>query len=158
MMKAAANGRGRWSRWRYGMLLLAVFGLAGSWVALVAQSSSGDVQLVDAWVHETTERRIALHLTLISTGSRADRLVRVSTSVAKGALIFDQLGQEVTELAIPPDSEWVLGTNAPRIELIGLTRALKAHDAFDLQLVLQRGGKLRGRVRVEPAADGEKAN
>lgn len=133
---------------RYTFLVMGFLGLGAGWLALVAKTSPTEIQIQDAWVHETNGPRAVLHLRISSSGAKGDRLLRVSTALAEIA-IFNQLGQATEELVIPADSEWVMGAGVPRIELIGLTRTLKAPETFPLLLVFERTGKLRLNVRVE---------
>ncbi len=132
---------------RYTLLAVACLGLGAGWLALVAPTSRTVIQIEDAWVHETNGPRAVLNLRITSAGAKGDRLLRVSTGLAE-TVIFNQLGQETEELAIPADAVWVMGADVPRIELIGLTRALKAPETFPLLLVFERTGKVRLEVRV----------
>jgi copper(I)-binding protein len=138
---------------RYGVLVVGLLGLVAGWLRLASGGNSTDMQVMDAWVHETAAPQAVLHLMIVSTGMNSDRLVRVSTELAKRVEIFNQLGQASQDLVIPADSQWVMGTDVPRIELVQLTRSLKAPDTFPILFVFERAGKLYGRVRVEVAAD-----
>jgi periplasmic copper chaperone A len=142
---------------RYIFLSVGVLGLLAGWLGLVAKTSATDIQIVDAWVHETAEPRAVLHLRITSAGAKGDRLVRVSTSLAAKTAIFNQLGQKAEDLVIPAGSEWVMGADSPRIELIGLTRPLKAPETFDLLLGFERAGKVNLNVRVETPGAGQRA-
>ena len=100
-------------------------------------------------MRETDEWRTALHVTIGNTGDRADRLVRVATSIAKRVVICDQEGREVAGLTIPGSAEFVIGNGQPRIELVGLKRRLQAHERFILLLVFDQAGKVSVDVQVE---------
>jgi copper(I)-binding protein len=93
-----------------------------------------------------------LDLRIASSGIHSDRLVRISAELAKRVEIFDESGQASKDLVIPADSEWVLGTDAPRIELVQSKRTPKAPATFPILLVFERAGKLYSQVRVEMAA------
>jgi copper(I)-binding protein len=110
------------------------------------------IRIVKAWVRETSQWRTALHVTIANTGDRADRLVRVATSVAKRVVISDQEGREGAGLTIPGSAEFVIGNGEPRIELIGLKRRLQAHERFNLLLVFDQAGKIHVDVQVETGA------
>jgi copper(I)-binding protein len=118
----------------------------------MGNTSPTGIHIEDAWVEETNDRRAVLHLKIASTGAIADRLVRGSTELAERVAFFNQLGQASDDILIPADSNWVMGTDAPRIELIGLTQSLKAPGNFAVLLVFERAGKIGHNVRVEGAA------
>lgn len=110
------------------------------------------IRIVKAWVRETDDWRTALHVTIANTGDRADRLVRVATSIAKRVVIADQEGREGAGLTIPGSAEFVIGNGAPRIELVGLKRKLQAQERFNLLLVFDQAGKISVDVLVEMGA------
>ena len=132
-------------------------GLLAGWLGSVAGAAPTDIQIVDAWVHETAGTQVVLHLTIRNVGVKGDRLVRVATSVAEKTVIFNQSGRQAGDLVIPGGSEWMIGTDVPRIELVGLTRSLKAPELFDLLLGFERAGKVRLTVRVVPAGVNQRA-
>ena len=138
---------------RYVLLSIGLFGGLIGCPALVAKTSSADIQIKDAWVHETIGSRAVLHLRITSAGAKGDRLVRVSTNLAQKSVIFNQVGQRAESLRIPAGSEWVMGSDIPRIELIGLTRSLQAPETFGVLLVFERTGKVGLNVRVERATN-----
>jgi copper(I)-binding protein len=107
------------------------------------------IRIAKAWVRETDASRTALHVTIGNTGDRADRLVRVVTSIAKRVVISDQEGREAAGLTIPGSAEFVIGNGEPRIELVGLKRRLQAHERFTLLLVFDQAGKISVDVQVE---------
>ena len=136
---------------RYGVLVVGLLGLVAGWLGLARGVSSTDIQIMDAWVQETTARRAVLHLMIGSNGVGSDRLVRISTELANRVVIFNQVGQASKDLVIPAGSKWVMGTDVPRIELEELTRSLKAPGTFPILFVFERAGKLYSQVRVEVA-------
>jgi copper(I)-binding protein len=142
---------------RYAVLALGLLGLVAGWLGIASGVSSSDIQIMDAWVHESTGPRVVLHLKIASSGRNSDRLVRISTELAKRAEIFNQSGEASKDLVIPADSQWVMGTDAPRIELVQLKRSLKSPATFPILFVFERAGKLYGQVRVE-AAGGHSAH
>jgi copper(I)-binding protein len=110
------------------------------------------IRIAKAWVRETSEWRTPLHVTIANTGDRADRLVRVATTVAKRVALSDQEGRETAGLTIPGSAEFIIGAGLPRIELVGLKRRLQPHERFHLLLVFEQAGKVRIDVSVEPGA------
>jgi copper(I)-binding protein len=130
------------------VLLSALLGLLAAWLGLGPKSSPAHIQIEDAWVHETTESRAVLHLRIKSTGARGDQFVRASAELAQRIVIINQQGKETRALGMPAGSTWVMEADSPRVELVGLTRALKAGDTFGIQLVFEWAGKIQHVVRV----------
>ena len=128
-----------------------MIGICSSWLGFASGVSSSDIQIIDAWVYESAGPRAVLHLKIASGGMNSDRLVRISTELAKRVEIFNEWGRASKDLVIPADSEWVLGIDAPRIELVQLKRTPKAPATFPILFVFERAGKLYGQVRVEAA-------
>jgi copper(I)-binding protein len=113
-----------------------------------------NIKIVNPWVHETDGTRAVLHVTIANMDARADRLVRASTPIAARVAIWDQLGNDKSGLTIPGRAEFVIGMivgYVPRIELIGLTAALRVNTGFKLLLVFEHAGKISVDVSVEQA-------
>lgn len=138
---------------RLGCALLAVVGLVVLSAAM-PETQWKNIKIVNPWVHETDGTRAILHVTIANMAARADRLVRASTPIAARVAIWDQLGNDKSGLTIPGRAEFVIGTivgYVPRIELIGLTAALRANTSFKLLLVFEQAGKISVDVAVEQA-------
>src|SRR5438552_799376 len=120
---------------RCALFLVSLIGLLATDASAVQETVQGRIKIMQPWVHETSGTQAILRVTIANTGPKADRLVRVSTSIADKVLILDQQSNEGSGLVIPGRSELVMGAGAPRIELIGLTQSLKASDSFHLLLV-----------------------
>jgi copper(I)-binding protein len=131
------------------LFLVGLIGLLATEAGAVQETVRGRLKIMQPWVQETSGTQAILRVTIANTGAKADRLVRVSTPVADKVLILDQLSHEGSGLLIPGRSELVMGAGAPRIELIGLTRSLKASDTFHLLLVFKQAGKVIVNVLVE---------
>jgi copper(I)-binding protein len=110
-----------------------------------------NIRIANPRVHETSGERALLHVTIANMEGRADRLLRASTPVAAKVAIWNQVGKEGLGLRIPGRAEFVIGSDLPRIELIGLTRSLNADASFHLLLVFEQAGKISVDVLVEPA-------
>jgi copper(I)-binding protein len=110
-----------------------------------------NIRIANPRVQETNGPRALLHVTIANIEGKADRLVRASTPVAAKVSIWNQLGKEGLGLTIPGRAEFVIGSDMPRIELIGLTRSLNAEASFHLLLVFEQAGKISVDVLVEPA-------
>jgi copper(I)-binding protein len=138
-------------------LLTVVSRVVVSLVVLTAaapETQQKNIRIVSPWVTETSETRAVLHMTIANLAGRTDRLVRAKTPVTAKVAIWDQAGNEGRGLSIPGRAEFVMGTiigNVPRIELIGLTRALHAHSSFKLMLVFEHAGEIIIDVSVEQA-------
>jgi copper(I)-binding protein len=116
--------------------------------AAMPESAGSTIQIANPWVRETSGSRALLHVRIANTDRRADRLLRASTPVAKKVEIRDQTGNEIG-FRIPGRAEFVIGGDFPRIELIGLTQALRARASFQLLLVFEQAGKMKVDVAVE---------
>jgi len=134
---------------RHAFPVFAVLGVLASWLAVALWSAHTNIEVVDLWVRETAGARAELHARISNRGARGDRLLRLSSDLAKKISVLDHLGREMDTLRIPADAELVLGDGHFRIEAVGLTRFLEAHDSFPLQLVFEHAGKVRANVRVE---------
>jgi len=134
--------------------LLCVLGfcavLVGGAAAATRETVQRNIHILGPWVQATSASRVRLHLTIANTGVRADRLVRVATSLASKVSILDQEGREGGGLTIPGGAEFVIGGNVPGIELIGLRRTLAPAEKFNLLLVFERAGKVYVDVVVGP--------
>jgi copper(I)-binding protein len=138
---------------RLGCALLVVVGLVVLSGAM-PETQWKNIKIVNPWVYETDGARAVLHVTIANMAARADRLVRASTPIAASVGIWDQLGHDKSGLTIPGRAEFVIGTivgYVPRIELIGLTAALRANTSFKLLLVFEHAGKISVDVTVDQA-------
>jgi|GraSoiStandDraft_16_1057320.scaffolds.fasta_scaffold297352_1 copper(I)-binding protein len=132
------------------LFLVGLIGLLATDASAVVETVQGRIKIMQPWVHETSGTQAILRVTIANTGAKADRLVRVSTPVADKVLILDQQSNEGSGLLIPGRSELVMGViDLPRIELVGLTKSLKASDTFHLLLVFKQAGKVIVNVLVE---------
>jgi copper(I)-binding protein len=132
------------------LFLVGLIGLLATDASAVVETVQGRIKIMQPWVHETSGTQAILRVTIANTGAKADRLVRVSTPVADKVLILDQQSNEGSGLLIPGRSELVMGViDLPRIELVGLTKSLKASDTFQLLLVFKQTGKVYVNVLVE---------
>ena len=134
---------------RYVLILLGGLGLLPAGAAAAQETVQSHIRIVKPWVRETSAWRAVLNVTIANAGDRADRLVRVATTIAKRVVIADQEGREGAGLTIPGSAEFVIGSSAPRIELVGLKKPLAANERFYLLLVFEQAGKVRVDVRVE---------
>ena len=136
------------SAMRYLIILVSLFGL----LAAAPETVRNNIKIANPRVQETNGPRAVLHVTIANIEGRADRLVRASTPVAESVAIWDQLGKQGSGLRIPGRAEFVIGSDLPRIELIGLTKTLRADASFHLLLVFEQAGKIIVDVLVKSAS------
>jgi copper(I)-binding protein len=133
---------------RYLIILVSLVGL----LAAAPETVRNNIKIANPRVQETNGPRAVLHVTIANIEGRADRLVRASTPVAESVAIWDQLGKQGSGLRIPGRAEFVMGSDLPRIELIGLTKTLSADASFHLLLVFEQAGKISVDVLVKSAS------
>ena len=133
---------------RYLIILVSLVGL----LAAAPETVRKNIKIANPRVQETNGPRAVLHVTIANIQGRADRLLRASTPVAESVAIWDQLGKQGGGLRIPGRAEFVIGSDLPRIELVGLTKALSADASFHLLLVFEQAGKISVDVLVETAS------
>lgn len=136
------------SAMRYLIILVSLVGL----LAAAPETVRNNIKIANPRVQETSGPRAVLHVTIANMEGRADRLVRASTPVAESVAIWDQLGKQGSGLRIPGRAEFVIGSDLPRIELIGLTKTLSADASFHLLLVFEQAGKISVDVLVKSAS------
>jgi copper(I)-binding protein len=127
---------------RYSYLAIALLGMLAAWFLMLPVAARTHVVIMDAWIIETSGQRAVLNVRIANTGRYADRLTRVSTRLAEKVTIVDQGGREARSLPIVADSEWLLGSGAPRIELVGLTESLTAGGHLHFLFVFETAGKI----------------
>jgi copper(I)-binding protein len=122
--------------------------LAG-WLFISYGTARTSIQVMDAWVRVTTGSSAVVHAIIANRGVNKDRLVRLSTGLAKKLVVLDKEGHEIDGLRIPADSELVLGGELLRIEAIGLTQAVNAGESFPMLFVFEHAGKVGVLARIE---------
>jgi periplasmic copper chaperone A len=125
-----------------------VVGLVGL-VAAAPEVVSKNITITNAWVHETSGSSAVLHVVIANTDRRADRLVRASTPMASKVAIWNQLGKQSGGFSIPGGADFVIGDGFPRVELLGLSEALRTQSRFRMLLVFEQAGKITIDVAVE---------
>ena len=142
------------------MRLVAI--LMALWVVLapaLAQPSSG-MALSDAWARATPGARTtgAAYLTLANAGAATDRLIAVSTPIARSVELHTTVRdgdilrmQALDTLGIAPGSAVELKPGGIHIMLLGLKAPLKEETTFPLTLTFAAGGDLTVDVAVRGA-------
>lgn len=108
----------------------------------------------------------AAYLSIENKGKDADKLMSVSTPVAKSAQIHTMSMEgnvmkmrEVEGIELKPSSKTVMQAGSGyHIMLVGLKHPLKVGDHFPLTLVFEKAGKLNVTVSVEEISSGMQMN
>ena len=127
-------------------------------IAGAAVAQTGQVELKDAWARATPGKAEngAAYLTIVSPG--ADRLVSVSTPVAKKAELHTMTTEggvmKMRPLAgvdVPAGQPVTLKPGGAHIMLMGLNQSLQAGQSFSLTLSFEKAGQREVTVAVEKA-------
>jgi copper(I)-binding protein len=131
-------------------------------VAGAAAAQTGQVELKDAWARATPGKAEngAAYLTIVSPG--ADRLVSLSTPVAKKAELHTMTMEggvmkmrPLDGLDVPASQPVTLKPGGAHIMLMGLNQPLQADQSFPLTLSFEKAGQREVTVAVEkPGAMG----
>jgi copper(I)-binding protein len=114
------------------------------------------LEIVHPWCIETedTAKPVVVSMTIRNTGSKPDRLLRVSApNAAKADLRAgvppDAEGDVIASVPVARKSEVNLKRGGPHILLTGMQKALGAYDSFLMTLTFERAGKVAVEVTVE---------
>src|SRR3989442_1741534 len=131
-------------------------------IAGAAMAQSSQVELKDAWARATPGKgeNGAAYLTIVSPGG--DRLVSVSTRVAKKAELHTMTTEggvmkmrPLAGLDVPAGEPVTLKPGGAHIMLMGLNQPLQAGQSFPLTLAFEKAGQREVTVAVEkPGAMG----
>src|SRR5262245_10108948 len=146
-------------------LLCAVLVLAAGGLFPGGAAAQG-IEVVDAWSRATPPGMdIGVAYFTIRNGGKKDRLLRVSTPVAKraevhesasksGVIRMDSLGSVEVGSGAPVAFE----PNGKHVMLLGLKRTLKEGDVFPLVLTFANAGKVEAKVRLRGIDGTEKGH
>jgi len=106
----------------------------------------------------------AAYFSIDNKGEKTDRLIAISTTIAKAAQIHTMSMEgdimrmrEVGNIELKPASSIVMQPgHGYHIMLMGLKRPLKTGDKFPLTLTFEKAGKLEVSVQVEEVKQGMK--
>jgi periplasmic copper chaperone A len=131
-------------------------------VAGAAAAQTGQVEVKDAWARATPGKAEngAAYLTIVSPA--ADRLVSVSTPVAKKAELHTMTTEggvmkmrPLAGIDVAPGQPVTLKPGGAHIMLMGLNRPLQAGQSFPLTLSFEKAGQREVTVAIEkPGAMG----
>jgi len=139
-------------------LILALTALTAP--ALAEDFRVGDLTLEQPWARASASkaRAGAAYLSIINQGTRVDRLLGVSTPVAKQASLHTHLMEDgimkmrpVKAIEVDPGAPTVLKPGGLHIMLMGLKEPLKEGTMFPLTLTFETAGTVEVRVMVQGA-------
>lgn len=113
------------------------------------QIERADLKIVHPWTKEPPAgaTHVDVRMTIHNGGGSSDRLVAVSSPLARSALITATGGV----ITIPAGGRVTLSTAGDHIRLDGLTEALTGYETFPLWLTFARAGRVEVEVMVEEA-------
>jgi copper(I)-binding protein len=142
---------------------------AGAAIALASCSGGAnapaDIQVSDAWARATIagQPSAAVYLTIVNAGRGDDRLVGVSTPIAKDATLHSSSSEGgimrmrmlSDGIAVPAGATVKLQPSGNHAMLTGVSAPLAKGSNFPLSLRFERSGERKVDVRVlEPSASG----
>jgi hypothetical protein len=132
--------------------------------AMANDYRQGDMHIMKPWSRPLPAVSVngAAYMTLMNTGTVADKLISISTPAAKKAEIHTHVMdggmmkmRPVGSLEIPPGDTSVLQPGGLHIMLMGLTAPLVEGKAFPLTLDFERAGRIELEVMImEPGESG----
>lgn len=147
---------------RLSIALLAALAFAAP--AMANDYIQGHMHILKPWSRPLPAVSVngAAYMTLLNTGTVADKLISVSTPAAKKAEIHTHVMdggmmkmRPVGALEIPPGDSTVLQPGGLHIMLMGLTAPLVEGKAFPLTLNFERAGSIELQVKImEPGESG----
>jgi periplasmic copper chaperone A len=142
---------------RYAASLLALLLLAAA-PASAADAKLGDLTVADPWARATpgAAKTGAAYLTVRNAGAQADRIVSAAASgTAARAELHTHLHENgvmkmrhVDAVEVPAGGEAVFVPGQLHIMLMGLEKALKPGDSFELTLTFEKAGAVTVTVPV----------
>ena len=119
---------------------------------------AGDLTIVHPWARETLTpvQASAVYFTIVNDGTKADRLLGVSTPAAERAMLHRTVMDRdiarmvaVEEIEIAAASLVMLEPGGLHVMLTGLATPLVENKTFILTLIFVRAGKVEVEVLVE---------
>jgi periplasmic copper chaperone A len=109
------------------------------------------IQIGHAWSLPTDSSETRAFFPLLNTGMTGDRLIAMTSPVAKSITYVDRLGTEQTSLILPSKMPIALRKGGAHLRLTGLTRPLKHGDKVPLTLTFEKAGRIKVELWIEPA-------
>ncbi|MCW2293142.1 copper(I)-binding protein [Pseudomonas sp. BIGb0408] len=144
--------------------LLALSFLSLAQVAHAHEFQAGDIEIIHPWSRELppVAPTAAAYFVLKNQGSDADRLLTVSTSVARKAELHEHVHadgamkmQQVMSIEIPAGGEVKFEPMGYHVMLINVKQQAKAGDHFPLTLTFEKAGAVEVDVVVQKDAPAE---
>ena len=143
----------------------AAFLLALSAIMGQAPAAAADgIMIVEAFARASATpvaKAGAAYVSVMNHGSEADRLVAVSSPVAKSALVHQtevvdgvMKMLEAGPVEIAPMATLEMKPGGLHIMLMGLSRPLRSGEEIDIALTFEKAGRLMVRARVGGVAEG----
>jgi copper(I)-binding protein len=123
-----------------------------------AEAKAGDIAIVDAWSRATPAKSGGIFVTLRNDGASDDKLVGVSTTVAKMADLHETIKEDgimkmrpVDGITVPAHGTVALQPGGYHIMLMGLSKPLTAGETFPVTLTFAKAGAVTVTVAVKTA-------
>jgi len=140
------------------MTLIAASLSAALMQAALAQGANPAIAVTDAWARAmpTGAKTGAAYVTLSNKGSVDDKLVGVSTPVAKEAQLHTMIDDNgvmkmrpISAIDVKPGATVTLKPGGMHLMLMGLKQPLKEGESFPLTLTFAKAGKIEATVEVK---------
>lgn len=142
----------------YRLAAAAAFLLLAGHRAAAADYVRADLTLAAPWARASVSKTAQAFITIRNTGTEADRLMAISSPVAKRVELvrYEEIGgvngaQTVKSLEIPPGNTVSLSPATLVLSLIGLKQSLTAGSTVRLTLTFARAGAVSVFARVAEA-------
>jgi periplasmic copper chaperone A len=109
------------------------------------------IQIGHAWSLPTDSSETQAFFPLLNIGAAEDRLIAMTSPVAKKVTFVDRFGTEQPSVTLAPNMPLALRKGGAHIRLTGLTRALKHGDKVPMTLTFAKAGRISIEVWIEPA-------
>ncbi len=129
---------------------IALFILVLSSTAQAHSYKQKAIQIGHAWTMPTDSSQAQAYFPLLNSGTTEDRLIGMSSPVAKSVIYVDRFGSEQKSLPLSPQMPVALRKGGAHLRLNGLTRALKHGDKIPLTLSFEKSGRIVIDLWIEP--------
>ena len=116
------------------------------------------LEIVHPWCIETegNANPVVVSMTIRNTGTKSDRLLQVSASIAaktelRGSAPSGTNGDVIASVPVERRGEVNLKRGGPHILMTGVQKPLEPYDSFPMTLTFERAGKVEVEVMVEDA-------
>jgi periplasmic copper chaperone A len=127
-------------------LLMVVFGST----AQAHSYKQKAIQIGHAWSMPTDSSETQAYFPLLNSGDTEDRLISMSSPVAKSVIYVDRFGTEQKVLVLSSKMPVALRKGGAYLRLYGLKRALKDGDKIPLTLNFEKSGRVVIDLWIEP--------